>query len=64
VTLKSAQSAGFSDKTLLETIGVVGVYTTLQYIRHVADPDRDFPVVSEFNADQYGADDGVFFVTG
>ena len=61
-TLKAAQSAGFSDKALLETIGVIGIYTTLQYIRHVADPDQDFPSVSEFNADQHGADDGTFFV--
>ena len=62
-TLKSVRNAGFSDKALLETIGVIGVYTTLQYIRHVADPDHDFPAVSEFNADQHGADDGPFFVT-
>jgi len=62
-TLKSAQSAGFSEKALLETIGVIGIYTTLQYIRHVADPDHDFPAVSEFNADQHGADDGTFFAT-
>lgn len=62
-TLKSVQSAGFSDKALLETIGVIGIYTTLQYIRHVADPDHDFPAVSEFNADRHGADDNTFFVT-
>lgn len=62
-TLKSAQSAGFSDKALLETIGIIGIYTTLQYIRHVADPDHDFPVVPEFNAEQHGTDDGAIFVT-
>jgi len=62
-TLNAAQRAGFSDKALLETIGVIGIYTILQYIRHVADPDHDFPVVSEFDVDQHGADDGVFFVT-
>jgi len=63
-TLKAVQNAGFSDKALLETIGVIGIYTTLQYIRHVADPDHDFPTVPEFNADQHGTDDGAFFVAG
>jgi len=62
-TLKSVQSAGFSEKALLETIAVIGIYTTLQYIRHVADPDHDFPTVSEFNTDEHGADDGTFFVS-
>ncbi len=54
-TLQATQNSGFSNKALLETIGVIGIYTTLQYIRHVADPDHDFPNVSEFNADQHGA---------
>ncbi len=54
--IENARAAGFSDKALLETIGVIGIYTTLQYIRHVADPDHDFPAVSEFNADKFGAD--------
>ena len=60
-TLQAAQNAGFSNKALLETIGVIGIYTTLQYIRHVADPEHDFPTVSEFNLDLYGVDDGAFF---
>lgn len=54
-TIEKARAVGFSEKALLETIGVIGVYTTLQYIRHVANPDHDFPVVEEFNADQRGA---------
>ncbi|VAW89391.1 hypothetical protein MNBD_GAMMA17-793 [hydrothermal vent metagenome] len=54
-TLQAVQSAGFSNKAILETIGIIGIYTTLQYIRHVANPDHDFPNVPEFNADQYGA---------
>ncbi len=54
-TLLAVKNAGFSNKALLETIGVIGIYTTLQYIRHVADPDHDFPKVPEFNADQHGA---------
>ncbi|HED33832.1 MAG TPA: carboxymuconolactone decarboxylase family protein [Gammaproteobacteria bacterium] len=61
-TLEAARSAGFSDRALLETIGVIGIYTTLQYIRHVADPEHDFPTVPEFNAEQHGADNGTFSV--
>jgi len=62
-TLMTARDAGFSDKALLETIGVIGLYTTLQYIRHVADPEHDFPVVSEFSSDRHGADNGQFLYT-
>jgi AhpD family alkylhydroperoxidase len=47
--------AGFSPKALLETIGVIGVYTTLQYIRHVSDPAHDFPNVAEFDAARFAA---------
>lgn len=57
----AAKAAGFSDKALLEVIGVIGLYTTLQYIRHVADPDQDFPVVAEFDSIKHGADDGGVF---
>jgi len=54
-TLQSVQNAGFSNKAILEVIGIIGIYTTLQYIRHVANPDHDFPNVPEFHADQHGA---------
>ncbi|MBL1293960.1 MAG: carboxymuconolactone decarboxylase family protein [Thiotrichales bacterium] len=53
-TLGKAQSAGFSNKALLEAIGIIGLYTTLQYIRHVAKPDHDFPIVSEYDAKVHG----------
>lgn len=48
-TLARARAADFSDKALLETIGVIGLYTLIQYVRHVADPDHDFPAVTQFN---------------
>lgn len=54
-TLNAAISAGFSEKALLEVIGVIGIYTSLQYIRHVANPENDFPVVSEFDPEVHGA---------
>jgi AhpD family alkylhydroperoxidase len=54
-TLRAARDAGFSNKALLEVIGVNGIYTTLQYIRHVAKPDHDFPIVGEFDAARHSA---------
>ncbi|MBB6522521.1 carboxymuconolactone decarboxylase family protein [Pseudoteredinibacter isoporae] len=62
--LYEARAAGFSDKALLETIGVIGVYTTLQYVRHVANPAHDFPMVEEFNADKHGANKEALFIAG
>jgi uncharacterized peroxidase-related enzyme len=47
--VEAARAAGYSDKALLEVIGVIGVYTTLQYIRHVGHPAMDFPAVSAFD---------------
>lgn len=55
ISLKLVKEAGFSEKELLETIGVIGMYTTLQYIRHLTNPDHDFPIVTEFDAEQHGA---------
>ncbi len=60
-TMARVRSAGFSDRALLEVIGVVGVYTTLQYIRHVGHPEQDFPVVAAFDARKHGADDGAAY---
>lgn len=54
-TFEAAKNAGFSNKALLEVIGVIGLYTTLQYIRHVADPEHDFPVVESFDPARHGA---------
>lgn len=54
-TLDAVRQAGFSDKALLETIGIIGIYTLIQYVRHVADPDHDFPQVTQYDAQQMGA---------
>lgn len=54
-TLAKARAAGFTDKALLEAIGVIGLYTLIQYVRHVADPTHDFPAVRQFNRDRHGA---------
>lgn len=54
-TLAAARAAGFDNQALLEVIGVVGIYTTLQYVRHVTGPEQDFPTVKEYQADIHGA---------
>ncbi len=54
-TLARVRAAGFSDKALLETIGVIGLYTLIQYVRHVADPEHDFPAVTQFDPQRHGA---------
>lgn len=61
-TMARVRAAGFSDRALLEVIGVIGVYTTLQYVRHVGHPEQDFPVVAAFDAAAHGADDGTTFI--
>lgn len=53
--LGTALDSGFSKKALLEVIGIVGIYTSLQYIRHVANPENDFPVVNQFDPKAHGA---------
>lgn len=63
LTYQAAKEAGFSDKALLEVIAVIGLYTTLQYIRHVGDPDHDFPIVTQYDANLHGADDGDQFTS-
>lgn len=60
-TMARVRSAGFSDRALLEVIGVIGVYTTLQYVRHVGHPEQDFPIVSAFDVSKHGADDGMMY---
>lgn len=54
-TVQAALDAGHSRKALIEAIGIVGLYTTLQYIRHLTDPAHDFPIVREFSAEAHGA---------
>lgn len=54
-TLAKARASGFSNKALLETVGVIGLYTLIQYVRHVADPEHDFPVVDAFDPQLHAA---------
>lgn len=56
-TMARVRAAGFSDRALLEVIGVIGVYTTLQYVRHVGHPEQDFPIVETYDVNKHGAND-------
>jgi uncharacterized peroxidase-related enzyme len=47
-TVKSLREHGFSDKAIVEIVGVIGLYTFLNYIKHLTQPALDFPIVAEF----------------
>jgi uncharacterized peroxidase-related enzyme len=39
-----------TDKAILEIVGVIGLYTLLNYMKHLTQPVLDFPAVDEFQA--------------
>ncbi len=39
---------GLSNKAIVEIVGVIGLYTFLNYVKHLTEPTLDFPVVEEF----------------
>jgi uncharacterized peroxidase-related enzyme len=41
---------GLSDKAIIEIVGVIGLYTFLNYVKHLTDPALDFPAVEEFQS--------------
>jgi uncharacterized peroxidase-related enzyme len=41
---------GLSDKAILEIVGVIGLYTFLNYVKHLTEPTLDFPAVKEFQS--------------
>jgi uncharacterized peroxidase-related enzyme len=47
-TVKALREHGFSDKAIVEIVGVIGLYTFLNYIKHLTQPALDFPIVEEF----------------
>jgi uncharacterized peroxidase-related enzyme len=46
--IQSLRECGFSDKAILEILGVIGLYTFLNYAKHLTQPALDFPAVAEF----------------
>lgn len=47
-TVKALRDYGFSDKAIIEIVGVIGLYTFLNYVKHLTHPALDFPTVEEF----------------
>jgi uncharacterized peroxidase-related enzyme len=49
--VKALRDHGLSDKAIIEIVGVIGLYTFLNYVKHLTQPELDFPVVEEFRAE-------------
>jgi uncharacterized peroxidase-related enzyme len=47
-TVEALREHGLSDKAILEIVGVIGLYTFLNYVKHLTQPALDFPIVEEF----------------
>jgi uncharacterized peroxidase-related enzyme len=47
-TLQELCDQGLSDKAIIEILGVIGLYTFLNYAKHLTQPVLDFPIVEEF----------------
>ena len=46
--VNSLRDRGLSDKAIIEIVGVIGLYTFLNYVKHLTEPALDFPAVEEF----------------
>jgi uncharacterized peroxidase-related enzyme len=46
--VNTLREQGLSDKAILEIVGVIGLYTFLNYVKHLTQPALDFPGVEEF----------------
>jgi uncharacterized peroxidase-related enzyme len=46
--VQDLRDRGFTDKAILEIVGVIGLYTLLNYAKHLTQPILDFPMVAEF----------------
>jgi uncharacterized peroxidase-related enzyme len=46
--VKALRDRGLSDKAIVEIVGVIGLYTFLNYVKHLTQPALDFPCVEEF----------------
>jgi uncharacterized peroxidase-related enzyme len=47
-TVKALRDHGLSDKAIIEIVGVIGLYTCLNYVKHLTQPELDFSAVEEF----------------
>jgi uncharacterized peroxidase-related enzyme len=47
-SLQRLRDNGFDDQGVMEILGVIGLYTFLNYAKHLTQPELDFPKVEEF----------------
>jgi uncharacterized peroxidase-related enzyme len=50
-TIKALRDHGIGNKAIIEIVGVIGLYTFLNYVKHLTQPALDFPIVEEFQAE-------------
>jgi uncharacterized peroxidase-related enzyme len=46
--VQALRDHGLNSKAILEIVGVIGLYTLLNYVKHLTQPVLDFPSVAEF----------------
>jgi hypothetical protein len=54
-TVKALRDHGLSDKAIIEIVGVIGLYTFLNSVKHLMEPALDFPEVEEFHPKALGS---------
>jgi uncharacterized peroxidase-related enzyme len=54
-TVNALRDYGLSDKAIVEIVGVIGIYTFLNYVKHLTEPALDFPKVEEFHPKALGS---------
>jgi alkylhydroperoxidase family enzyme len=46
--VQALRDHGLTNKAIIEIVGVIGLYTFLNYMKHLTQPVLDFPSVEEF----------------
>lgn len=48
--IQALRDYGLTNKAIIEILGVIGVYTFLNYVKHITQPALDFPAIEEFSS--------------
>ncbi len=51
-SVRKLRDLGLTDQAIIEIVGVVGLYTMLNYLKHLTEPALDFPAVKEFQPEK------------
>jgi alkylhydroperoxidase family enzyme len=46
--VQALRDHGLTNKAIIEIVGVIGLYTFLNYMKHLTQPVLDFPSLEEF----------------